>query len=61
MIWKDEALKAFETWSIIYQRQPKAKEGEEDGDPASVEFLQTQMKELYLMNIVENDYIGGKL
>jgi hypothetical protein len=43
MIWKDEALRAFETWSIIYQRQPKTKDDEEDGDQASVEFLKNQM------------------
>lgn len=61
MIWKDEALRAFETWSIIYQRQPKTKDDEEDGDQASVEFLKNQMQELYLMNVVENDYIGGDL
>jgi len=56
-IWKDEAFKAWmETWAVIY----KPKEGVE-GDEASVSFLQKCQEDLYLVNIVDNDYIEGDL
>lgn len=52
-IWKDEAFKAWtETWGLIY----KAEEG-----AASAEFLAKCKEGLYLVNIVDNDYIEGDL
>jgi len=46
----------METWAVIY----KPKEGVE-GDEASVSFLQKCQEDLYLVNIVDNDYIEGDL
>lgn len=62
-IWKDEALKAFtSTWGVIYRPQ-KTKPGEEPdmGSEDSVKFLTTCHQSFYLMNIVENDFIGGNI
>jgi len=62
-IWKDEAFKTWiDTWSKIYQPQ-KDKDGNvtSEGSPESIAFLQKCHDELYLMNIVDNDYVGGDL
>lgn len=61
-VWKNEALLAWSnTWGVIYQPQ-KDKEGkEEPGSPESVAFLKNCFENFYVMNIVENDYIGGDL
>ena len=62
MIWKDEALKIFtNTWAVIYQSQKNEKGEEIAGDDASCEFMKKCTDSLYLVNIVENDYIGGDL
>lgn len=62
-IWKDEAFKTWiDTWAKIYQPQ-KDKDGNETspGSPESIAFLQKCHDELYLMNIVDNDYVEGDL
>lgn len=61
--WKDEALSAFTTtWAVIYRPQ-KPKEGAppDQGSDESIKFLTTCHQSFYLMNVVENDFIGGDL
>lgn len=49
-IWKDEAFKSWvETWGIIYT------------DEESKKFLQSCCDDMYLVNIVDNDFIEGDL
>jgi len=62
MIWKDECFKSFtETWAAIY-RPAKNKEGElVGGDAESVNFLQSCAETLFLVNVVDNDYMEGDL
>ena len=62
VIWKDECFKGFsETWSAIYKPQ-RNKSGElEGGDKDSADFLKKCSEEMWLVNIVDNDYIGGDL
>lgn len=49
-IWKDEAFKAFtETWATIYT------------DEESKAFLKKCHEDMFLVNIVDNDYIEGDL
>lgn len=62
MIWKDEALKIFtNTWGVIYQASKNEKGEDIQGDDASQEFMKQCTDNLYLVNIVENDFIGGDL
>ena len=50
-LWKNEAFSSFiEKWAYIY--------GEES---PSFAFLQSVHDTFYLVNVVENDYIGGDL
>lgn len=61
-VWKNEALQAWSnTWGIIYQSQTDKDGKETAGSPESVTFLENCFKNFYVMNIVENDYIGGDL
>lgn len=62
MIWKNEALQAFvETWARIYQAS-KGKDGKQiEADEESIQFLKQCRDSFYLVNIVDNDYIGGDL
>lgn len=49
-IWKDEAFKSWvDTWAVIYSQEE------------SKNFLQKCFEDMYLVNIVDNDYIGGDL
>ncbi len=51
LIWKNEALQNFQKiWASIYE-----------DDKESIEFLSKCTSELYLMNIVDNDYVDGDL
>jgi len=51
LIWKDEALKGYTaTWAKIY-----------DGDQASIDFLRECHDSLFVMNIVDNDYVEGDI
>lgn len=61
-IWKNEALQAWiSTWSVIYQSLTDKNGVTDAGSPESVAFLEKCYSEFYVMNIVENDYIGGNL
>merc|ERR1712086_115609 len=62
MIWKDEALNIFSnTWAVIYKPSKNEKGEEIAGDDASYEFMQKCSETLYVVNIVENDFVGGDL
>jgi hypothetical protein len=62
MIWKDEELNIFcNTWGIIYKAQKNEKGEDIVGDDASYEFMKQCSENMYLVNIVENDFIGGDL
>ena len=50
MIWKDEAFQRWLKWANIYE-----------SDSVSAATLQNVHDNFYLMNVVENDYIGGNL
>jgi methylenetetrahydrofolate reductase (NADPH) len=57
LIWKNECFKAFsQTWAAIY-RPTKTSPGEEE----SIRFLEEQAMSLFLVNVVDNDYIHGDL
>ena len=63
-IWKNEALQAFcQTWAVIYEGVPAKSEKDKgiERDQASIDFLKSCQDNLYLMNVVENDFIGGDL
>ena len=61
-IWKNEALVAWvNTWGVIYQPQTDAEGKVTPGDEASCAFLKSCSERFYLVNVVENDYIGGDL
>jgi len=62
MIWKEEALNIFSnTWALIYKASKNDKGEEIAGDDASYEFMQKCSENLFVVNIVENDYVGGNL
>lgn len=62
MIWKDEALNIFtNTWAVIYKTQKKENGEDIPGDDASFEFMNKCADNLFVVNIVENDYVGGDL
>lgn len=62
MIWKQEALNVFtRTWAQIYKPHKTEKGEDKAGSPESVEFLEKLTKNLFVMNIVENDFIEGDL
>jgi methylenetetrahydrofolate reductase (NADPH) len=49
-IWKEEAFRAWlDTWAVIYK------------DEESKDFLQKCHDDMFLVNIVDNDYIEGDL
>ena len=49
-IWKDEAFKAWnETWAVIYTEEE------------SKAFLKSCHDDMYLVNVVDNDFVGGDL
>jgi len=62
LIWKDEAFSAWtSTWGKIYSGK-KNKEGELEGlDQGSIDFLAKCSQEMWLINIVDNDFIEGDL
>ena len=62
LIWKDECFRTFtETWAAIYKPQ-KDKEGNlTGGDDESIKFLTQCRDTLFLVNVVQNDFIGGDL
>jgi len=62
MIWKDECFRSFnETWAAIY-KPLRDKEGNlTGGDVESVAFLNECHNTLFLVNIVDNDYIEGDI
>ena len=62
IIWKDECLNTFtNVWAPIYKPQVD-KEGKlVGGDEASINFLQECEDSMYLVNIVDNDFIEGDL
>ena len=62
MIWKDEALKIFtNTWAVIYKPGKNDKDEDLPGDEPSVAFMQHCSDNLFVVNIVENNYIEGDL
>jgi len=62
MIWKQEALNVFtRTWAQIYKPHKTEKGEDKAGSPESIEFLEKCNKNLFVMNIVENDFIEGDL
>jgi len=62
LIWKNEALNIFtNTWAVIYKPTKNDKGEELTGDDDSVAFLNKCAEDLFVVNIVENDYIGGDL
>ena len=62
MIWKDEALNIFSnTWAVIYQPSKNEKGEDLPGDEPSVAFMNQCADSLFVVNIVENDFIEGDL
>lgn len=62
IIWKDEALNIFtNTWGVIYKTLKNEKGEDILGDEASSEFMKKCSERLFVVNIVENDYVGGDL
>lgn len=62
MIWKEEALDIFtNTWAIIYQPSKNEKGEDLPGDQQSVDFMHYCNENLFVVNIVENDFIEGDL
>lgn len=62
MIWKDEALNIFtNTWGLIYKPNKNEKDEDLPGDQASVEFMEYCANNMFVVNIVENDFIEGDL
>jgi len=62
MIWKDEALNIFNnTWAVIYKDSKNDKGEDLAGDEPSCKFLETCVENLFVVNIVENDYVSGDL
>jgi len=62
MIWKDEALNIFNnTWAVVYKPAKNDKDEDLPGDEPSVQFLQKCSENLFVVNIVENDFINGDL
>lgn len=63
LIWKDEAFSAWtETWSKIYSGKKNKDSGELEGvDQESISFLTKCKEEMWLINIVDNDFIEGDL
>lgn len=49
------------TWAAIYKPYKTEKGEDKEGSPESVKFLEECSKNLFVMNIVENDFIGGDL
>ena len=47
-LWKDEAFEKFEEWARAYSKEEEKK---------SKDFLISAKEELYLMTIVDNDYV----
>jgi len=59
-IWKDEAFSQFvDTWGVIYK--PVAGEEPKEEDAASLAFLQHCHDSLYLVNVVDNNFIESSL
>ena len=57
-------MSAFcQTWAVIYEGVPAKSEKDKaiERDQASIDFLKSCQDNLYLMNVVENDFIGGDL
>jgi methylenetetrahydrofolate reductase (NADPH) len=51
MIWKDEAFNSWiENWGIIYGTESD-----------SFRFVKNIYDSFYLMNVVDNDFVGGDL
>ena len=62
MIWKDEALNIFtNTWAVIYKPAKNDKDEDLPGDEPSVEFMKKCSQDLFVVNIVENDFVNGDL
>lgn len=62
MIWKDEALNIFQnTWAVIYKPAKNEKGEDLPGDEPSVAFMDHCSENLFVVNIVENDFIEGDL
>lgn len=61
-IWKDEAFNSFvNTWALIYKAKKNKDGSEEPADQDSMDFLTKCYSDLWLINIVDNDYIEGDL
>lgn len=61
LIWKDEAFKVWlDNWALIYQKHTVG-EKELAAEEDSIKFLAECHDSLYLMNIVDNDFIESKL
>jgi len=60
-LWKDEAFKAWiDTWSLIYKASKKG--GQEiPADEESQKFLQNCHDTMFLINIVDNNFIDSTL
>lgn len=61
-IWKNEVFKVFmETWATIYKARTDKDKSEIPADEESIAFLQKCHDSLFLVNVVDNDFIGGDL
>ena len=49
------------TWANIYKDHKNDKGEDIQGHPESIKFLEQVSRSLFLVNIVENDYVGGDL
>ena len=60
-MWKDEAFKTWvDTWALIYKATNK-KGVEVPADEESISFLQSCHDTMYLVNIVDNNFIESNL
>ena len=60
-IWKVEAFNTWiQTWSIVYNAEKTEKE-DKPADQESIDFLKSCHDNMWLMNIVDNDYVESKL
>lgn len=59
-IWKDEAFSQWvDTWGLIYKAKPGEKASDED--EASLAFLEHCRDSLYLVNVVDNNFVDSSL
>lgn len=62
LIWKDECLNTFkDIWAPIYTPTIDKEGSLSGGDEESINFLNQCTETLFLVNVVDNNYITGDL